>query len=806
VVGRNNPAPVFLENSGQWPEETFLAASAGGLAILLLRDAVVIGVRGVEGQGGEVVRLALPHTSSNPIGVDPTGDQQSYFVGDEPLQWRSRVMGYAAAEYGAIAPYVDLRIEFEGGLPRLRFEMEEDADVESLELAVEGSDELCVDANGAVVVNTPDGCFHLAVSSAASELAEPGVVPAALTVIGQRIVLRSVGDDACLPAVIEVGLEWSGFVGGSSIDQATHVVVAPNGDILIAGTTASLDFPTTPGALDSSYADSQDLFISRFDSTGSELLASTYLGGVGQEFCGGLAVGTDGAVTMAGYTSSTDFPTTAGAYDQAIGGSNDLYVARLSADLQSLVWATYIGGDNPTVIGETSNRLGMALGFDDSVYVLGRTRDSSFPVTPSAYDTVPEAPLQGVGEAVVSHASADGSQLLHSTFLGGSADEQPRAIAVMSDGVVVAGQTTSLDFPVSPNAFDPEPPGQFVAKLDLQLSSLVFSTILSAHQVGPGATLQAVAGGLDGSVTVTGYTNASQWPTTPGAFDTTFGGGSGEDVFVTRLNATGTELVYSTFIGGPDREGGAAVVVDTAGVATVAGFTQAASGASFPISAGAWDSTGNGGYDAFAARLSPDGSKLWYASFLGGSSSDSELAVATAIAETLESSVVIASTTFSADYPVTDDAFDTTLGGQRDGYVAKLSMLPSGVARYGTSTAGCAGYLAMGVTAMPQVGKSFAMTCRNAPPSVAGTLILGLSDLSQPLMAKGAEFWINPMPVMLGLPMASNPSGFAMLGGTLPNAPSLVGATFTVQSFWPDPCAPSGPISASNALAITIQP
>jgi len=180
------------------------------------------------------------------------------------------------------------------------------------------------------------------------------------------------------------------------------------------------------------------------------------------------------------------------------------------------------------------------------------------------------------------------------------------------------------------------------------------------------------------------------------------------------------------------------------------------------------------------------------------------------LAERPDASVVVASRTFSGDFPVTDGSYDTRYGGTStsgsDLYVAQLSVLPAGVARYGTSTEGCAGYVAMGVTAMPQVGKAFAMTCRNAPPSTVGTLVLGFSDLSQPLMSKGAEFWVNPTPVLLLFPTVSNSVGLATLGGVLPNAPALVGATFTVQTFWTDSCAPSGPISASNALAITIQP
>jgi hypothetical protein len=266
-------------------------------------------------------------------------------------------------------------------------------------------------------------------------------------------------------------------------------------------------------------------------------------------------------------------------------------------------------------------------------------------------------------------------------------------------------------------------------------------------------------------------------------------------------------LVYSTYLGGFGRDGAWALDVDSAGVVTVGGYTDAFNWLGFPVTQGAWDVTGNGEFDAFVARLSPDGSEVWYGTFLGGamSESDDSEGARVDVLELEDGSVLVGGATTSPDFPTTTGAFDSTLNSTRDAFLVKMSMLPTGVSRYGSSTEGCAGYLAMGVTTMPQVGSEFTLTCRNAPTTSLGVLALGLSDLSQPLIAKGAALWVDPNPLLLLLPFASNAVGFASIGGNLPNDPGLAGASITVQCFWADVCAASGPFSASNALAITIQ-
>ncbi len=801
----------FVENAGQWSDDLRFAAQADGVIFRMMRTGLRASAPASKDRLA-TIDLSFGGTACgmpDPVGRSPNAARHNYFIGSDPARWQSGVRAWSEVQYPSVWPGVDATIGSADRVLRVSFHVAEGTDTASIGLRMDGSSSLWLDAAGSLRAETVAGPLRVVVQSAHQPLE---AVPGAACVqracqlslqTGGRIAFTAPDRDLSLPLVINLGLEWATFLGGSSSDYVRAIALAPSGEIVVTGETGSPDFPVSPGAYDVSHALFFDTYVAKLDATGTELIAATYIGGAQQDYPGSVAIASDGALTVAGFTSSPDFPTTPGAYDQTFGLLEDFYVARLSADLSELLWSTLVGADasNP---GEVSNRLDMVQAPDDSVYIMGICKDGTYPVTPGAYDTTPTNPIQGPGDIVISHISADGSALLHSTFFGGSFNDQPRGLCLLPDGLVIAGEAPSPDFPTTPGAFDETPPGEFVAKLDLTLSRLMYSTILKS-QLGGGASLLNVAADPSGSVTVVGETTSTSWPTTPGAFDTTFGGGNGNDAFVTKVNATGSALVYSTYLGSASSDGAWAVTVDSAGVATVVGYTYSSS--SFPVTAGAWDLTSNGSPDAFVARFSPDGRNLWYATYLGGANSDADQSQRMDIADLEDGGILVGAGTASRDFPVTDGAFDTTFGGFRDGYLARLSMLPAGVTRYGDSTEGCGGYLAMGVTAMPRLGQPFSMTCRNAPPaSSQGLLALGASELTTPLIAKGAAFWVNPAPILLLLPMSSDAVGFAELGGVLPVTPGLAGVSFTAQSFWPDLCAPSGPYSASNALFITLQP
>src|SRR5437867_2121639 len=308
------------------------------------------------------------------------------------------------------------------------------------------------------------------------------------------------------------------------------------------------------------------------------LVYSTYLGGSGDELSFGIAVDAFGNAYVTGRTASADFPTTSGAFDNTFnGGFNDVFVTKLNATGSALVYSTYLGGSRCCGDG------GQAIAVDifGNAYVTGYTYSADFPTTPGAFDTV----FDGVLDAFVTKLNASGSALIYSTFLG--SNSIGRGIALDSSGsAYVTGEATA-DFPTTPGAYDTTFDGGddvFVTKLNPDGSALVYSTFIGGNNDTDGDDAYGIAVDTFGNAYVTGRTVSTDFPTTPGAFDVTFNGV--QDVFVTKLNGSGSTLVYSTSLGGSGNDIGAAIAVDSAGNAYVTGFTDSTD---FPITRGAFD-------------------------------------------------------------------------------------------------------------------------------------------------------------------------------------------------------------------------
>src|SRR5580698_802770 len=245
--------------------------------------------------------------------------------------------------------------------------------------------------------------------------------------------------------------------------------------------------------------------------------------------------------------------------------------------------------------------------------------------------------------------------LIYSTYLGGSGNDIGFDIAVDTTGdAYLTGQTNSVDFPVSPDAYQAKLDGAgnvFVTKLNPAGTALVYSTYIGGSTVDAGYGI--VVDGA-GDAYVTGQTSSSNFPATAGAFQTTLRGPS--NAFMTKLDSTGTALIYSTYLGGSGTDGGSRIAIDTGGNAYVAGTT---SSANFPVTPGAFQSSYGGGGDAFVAKLNPAGSALAYSTYLGGSSTDGGGGI------TVDSAgnAYVVGWTESTDFLVTAGAFQTECGG-----------------------------------------------------------------------------------------------------------------------------------------------
>jgi len=390
------------------------------------------------------------------------------------------------------------------------------------------------------------------------------------------------------------GLDYAAIIGGSGDECAfgCSIAVDGSGNAYVAGDTASGDFPVTGGAFDTTPNGGRDAFVAKLNAAGTGLVYATYLGGSADECftdaCD-VTVDADGNAYLTGATQSADFPFTGGAFDTTYNGGWDAFVVKLNSAGSARAYATFLGGSSDDY------GMGIALDGDGNAYVAGTTRSDNFPLV-GAFDST-----RGGDEAFITKVNAAGAALVYSSYLGGNTYDYGYGVAVDgADSAYVVGITISPDFPTTGGAFQPSPQGAwdtFVSKVLPDGSGFDYSTYLGGINTDLGAS---IAVDVLGGAHVTGQTLSFNFPTTPGAYDTVHEGDH-YDVFVSRLDPSGSVLDYGTFLGAINWDYGTGIAVDPSGRDYVAGFTVSDE---FPTTPGAFDETFNGGdYDAFAAKL-----------------------------------------------------------------------------------------------------------------------------------------------------------------------------------------------------------
>jgi hypothetical protein len=549
-----------VKNQGQFDEQARFVARQGAVTTYCTGDGFVLQLVTRERQEGMEEDCV---TGANAFftfegasretrvqGHEELPGRFHYFRGQDPAQWHTDVPTYQKIHYEILYPGIDLELR-EGEPGRLEYDLilMPGADLHSVRVRCEGGDSLALDDQGALVLQT-----------AAGALTQPRPVTYQIGPCGERIAVdcsfhivdqthfgfevRSWDPQA--PLVIDPGLIYSTFLGGTSDDLAFAIAVDSAGAAYVAGQTSSADFPSTPGTFDTNYSDNGDIFVTKLDAYGSALVYSTFLGGTGYDQAWAIVVDSAGATYLAGESSSADFPTTPGAVDTSFNGTNDAFVAKLAASGSALVYSTYLGGTEADIASA------IALDGAGAAYVAGFTYSSGFPTTPGAFDTSFNGGGAFPKDAFVTKLNASGSTLVYSTYLGGrTGGDEALAIAVGSAGAAyVVGSTDSSDFPTTPGAFDTSNnfDKAFVTKLNASGSGLVYSTFLGGSYSDRATAIAVDSAGM---AYLAGYTGSSDFPTTPGAFDNSFNGvPTTFDAFVTKLDASGSALVYSTFLGG----------------------------------------------------------------------------------------------------------------------------------------------------------------------------------------------------------------------------------------------------------------
>jgi len=611
-----------------------------------------------------VLRMRMVGANPKPAvaGLDALPGKSNYFIGDDPQKWRTGVANFSKVKYAGVYPGIDL--VFHGNQRQLEYDfvVAPGGDPGAIRLAWKGAKRIEVDGRGDLVLHVAGGrvVHHAPVVYQEIDGSRHEIRGSYVLRGKDQVGFRVASYDRSSPLVIDPVLLYSTYFGNYC--EALGIAVDGSGNAYVTGLTGSANFPTA-GPLQAAHGGGPyDAFVSKLNAAGSALTYSTYLGGSWEDQGFGIAVDVSGNAYVTGFTESTDFPTAGPLQAAHAGGVRDIFVSKLNAAGSALSYSTYLGGSH------WDEGFGIAVDVSGNAYVTGNTISMDFPTA---------SPLQaahagGGWDAYVSKLNAAGSGLSYSTYLGGSDWDEGHGIAVdVSGNAYVTGFTESTDFPTASPLQAAHGGGVrdvFVSKINVAGSALTYSTYLggSGEDQGSGEDLRfGIAVDGSGNAYVTGYTTSTNFPTASPLQAANAGSG---DVFVSKLNAAGSALTYSTYLGDSGYDYGRGIAVDGSGNAYVTGATYSTN---FPT-ASPLQAANAGSGDVFVSKLNAAGSALTYSTYLGGSGFD----YGTDIAVDGSGNAYVTGTTLSTNFPTASPLQASMVGGI-DAFVAKIGESPS---------------------------------------------------------------------------------------------------------------------------------
>jgi hypothetical protein len=694
VAAYGNLPLSFEANRGQTDEQVrFLSRGQGYGLFMTSTEAVLALSKNEAGQNSaakeSVLRMQLlgANLAAQVTGRNALLTQSNYFIGNDPKAWRSNVPHYGKVHYQGVYPGIDLVFYgTEAGQLEYDFVVAPGADPNNIALGIEGADKLVLDASGDLVLHVAGGEVRLRKPYVYQEVdGAKQAIAGHYTLKDERVGFQLAAYDAGRPLVIDPVLVYATYLGGSYFDDGQGIAMDSEGNAYVTGYTRSSDFPATVGAYQvspSTAGSGYDVYVAKLGPGGSELLYATYLGGAQSEAAYGIAVDGSGNAYVTGNTSSSNFPTTVGAYDESFNAGIDVFVTKLSADGATLDYSTFLGGNGQDV--------GFAVAVDSSAnaYVTGYTGSSDFPAV-NAY----AAALTGTYDAFVTKLNASGSAVDYSTYLGGaetSGFENGNGIAVSGSPATIyvtgAVRSAGLATPAVAQVTYEGNGDAFMAKFDpsqTEGDTLAYLTYVggSSGEEGNGITVDG-----SGNAFVTGYTSSTDFPTTGSAYQPNKQ--AGNDVFVTKvIPAVSANFAYSTYLGGNGADYGTGIAVDGDGNAIVTGYVYSTT---FPTTVDAQQNSNAGSPDAFVTKLNGGGSGLLYSTYFGGESNDNGTAIAV---DGAGNAYIAGYTQSKRTFPITRGALKNRLdkNDPTDAFVAKIVITPPsdvGVAGGGFNTRG----------------------------------------------------------------------------------------------------------------------
>ncbi len=663
----------FEANQGQTNSEVKFLSRGRGYTLFLTGTEAVLALNKAEISGGtrtsefgtrrsplatrhaaSVLRMSLVGASESALvsGLEQLPGKSNYFIGNDPKQWRTDVANYAKVRYQNVYPGVDLVYYGNQGQLEYDFVVAPGANPDRIKLdvmaalgvrpssAAGGKKSAHVDAplriatNGDLVVslNGDEVRFHKPVvyqevdAGSSSQRRDRGIYSSLqrrysegryVLEAGNQVTFQVGAYDRTEPLIIDPVLTYSGYLGGSNTDQAASIAVDNAGNVYVAGYTQSLDFPKInqiSGACEAGCdSGNDDAFVTKVNAAGTALVYSSYLGGSGGDSVSSIAVDSADNVYLTGGGNSSDFPRVnqiSGACQGSCGSgsNNDAFVTKINAAGNALVYSSLIGGSGDE---DDDGFAGIAVDSSGNAYLTGNTFSTDFPRVNQIPGACNGSCGSGSIDVFVTKVNAAGSALVYSSYLGGSGTDIGFGIAVDGAGsAYLTGLIGSPDFP-------------------------------RVNQI-------------------------------PGACNGSCGAGINYDIYVTKINAAGTALVYSSYLGGSADDYGRGIAVDGAGNAYLAGR---ASSVDFPTVNQIYGACPQDSCSAFVAKINASGTALVYSSRFGGSSGNGQ---AHSIAVDSSGSAYVTGETESTDFPLVNPILGACRGScgsgaNLDGFVTKIN-------------------------------------------------------------------------------------------------------------------------------------
>lgn len=605
----------------------------------------------------------------SPIGADPLHHISNHFIGRNSDHWRMGVRSYREVLYPSIYDGIDLRYFLKDGLLKYEFILDAGVTPDLIHLGYEGISVLSLDeTTGDLEIVTPIGTISdMAPISYQQDTGGTIEVQSSFEIDGTSVGFKVEGYDPTLPLVIDPGLVFSTFLGGSGQEfTPSSLAVDEDGNIFIGVVTASTDFPVTPGAFSTSHSGTHDIAIVKMKPDASDVLYSTFIGGTGAEYIGKLELDKDEHICVCGITTSTDFPITSGAIQTKYqGGDSDGFLLKLNTTGDALRFSTYVGGSGDE--GWQGTQIDLRLDDRDDIYMVGVTASTDFPVDSSGYDTTHGGNF--VDDAFILKIDPNGTKIERGTYFGGSSTDQASSLSFDGIGnVIIVGATWSTDLTTTLDAFSDTLGGSrdaFIASFDGNLTTLKYSTYFGGSDTDHGT---AGVTDANGHLYCAGYTQSRDLPVTLGAMDSSLTGTT--DVFFSKFKKDLSGLEYSTFFGGTDSDSVFDITLGSMGSLV---FVIQCESTDIDVSDNAYDATHNGKGDAdvYIGVLASDGSFLEYGSFVGGSKGDYPHCVV----YLGDGHALFSGGTRSPGYPTTLDAFQTIKKAESDIFISCLQVL-----------------------------------------------------------------------------------------------------------------------------------